>query len=209
LMNPNSCFYHADLPAMFVCSRCGRKICASCNKPYSGLTLCPNCYHSVPAAIPAAPTMSTPVVAPVGAFGPAPAVQVPVGAFGPGWYGPFPKPPLLVRWWWLPAVFVVFGASLIFINAAALLAPGFLSWVIVWLTPWITPATVYLDFIFGIILALILFGAVVMIFLKFRVLAALIIFPTAVLSLFIGGGFYAGGILGIVGGILLLLQHTQ
>ena len=105
-------------------------------------------------------------------------------------------------------MFVVFGASLIFINAAALLAPGFLSWVIVWLTPWITPATVYLDFIFGIILALILFGAVVMIFLKFRVLAALIIFPTAVLSLFIGGGFYAGAILGIVGGILLLLQHT-
>jgi hypothetical protein len=137
---------------------------------------------------------------------PIPVASAPVGAFGPGWYGPFPKPPLLVRWWWLPAVFVVFSACLITVNAAGLLAPGFETWLIVWLTPWITIGTVFLDFILGIILGIILFGAVVMILLKFRVLAALIIFPTAIVSLFIGGGFYAGAILAIVGGILLLLQ---
>ncbi|HUO41899.1 MAG TPA: hypothetical protein VMU35_02910 [Methylomirabilota bacterium] len=208
-MNPNSCFYHADLPAMFVCSRCGRKICGSCNKPYSGLTLCPNCYHSVPAPIPIAPPASAPAPpmgAPVGVFPPAPGpvAPAPVGAFGPGWYGPFPKPPLLVRWWWLPAVFVTIAAGLVIANAVALLSPGFMTFWGAFL-PWV-PALGPFNFIIGIILGIILFGAVVMIFLKFRVLAAFVIFPTAILSLFIGGGFFAGGILGIIGGILLLLK---
>jgi hypothetical protein len=45
-----------------------------------------------------------------------------------------------------------------------------------------------------------------MMFLKFRVLAAFIIFPTAIVSLFIGGGFILGGILAVLGGILLLLM---
>jgi len=208
LMNPNSCFYHADLPAMFVCSRCGRKICASCNKPYSGLTLCPSCYHSVPAAIPVAPATSAPIGAAVGAFapGPGPITTAPVGAFGPGWYGPFPKAPLLVRWWWLPAVFVAVAAGLIMANAIALLSPGFAFW---WsgLLPWVVSLAAF-NFIIGIILSLILFGAVLMIFLKFKVLAAFIIFPTAIVSIFFGGGggFFGGAILAIVGGLLLLLK---
>jgi hypothetical protein len=134
-----------------------------------------------------------------------PVAPAPVGAYGPGWYGPFPKPPLLVRWWWLPGAIVVFAAALIFVNAAALLSPGFFSWVSVWLTPWITPATVYLDFILGIILGLVLVGSIVMMFLKFRVLAAFLIFPTAILSLFVGGGFILGAILAVIAGILLLL----
>ena len=89
-------------------------------------------------------------------------------------------------------------------NAIALLSAGFTT---IWgaILPWV-PALGPFNFILGIILGLILFGAVIMIFLKFRVLAAFIIFPTAVMSLFIGGGFFAGGILGIIGGILLLLQ---
>lgn len=207
-MNSNSCFYHTDLPAMFVCSRCGRKICSSCNKPYSGLSLCPSCYHSVPVAMPVAPTTSTPVVAPVAAFGTGsvPVAPAPVGTYGPGWYGPFPKPPLLARWWWLPAAIVVFAAGLIFVDAAALLSPSFFPWSILWLTPWITPGTIYLDFILGIILGLVLVGSLVMMFLKFRVLAAFIIFPTAILSLFIGGGFILGAVLAVIAGILLLLM---
>ena len=38
------CFYHQDLPAVYVCNRCGRPICRDCAKSYSGLTLCPQCY---------------------------------------------------------------------------------------------------------------------------------------------------------------------
>jgi hypothetical protein len=89
-------------------------------------------------------------------------------------------------------------------NAVALLSPGFFA---MWgaFLPWV-PALGPFNFILGIILGLILFGAVVMIFLKFRVLAAFMIFPTAVLSLFIGGGFFAGAILGIAAGILLLVK---
>jgi len=113
---------------------------------------------------------------------------------------------LLVRWWWLPAAIVVFAAGLIFLNAAALLSPGFSLWAIMWLTPWITPATVYLDFILGIILGLVLVGSIVMMVLKFRVLAAFIIFPTAILSLFMGGGFILGAVLAVIAGILLLLM---
>jgi len=202
-MNPNSCFYHPDLPAMFVCSRCGRKICSSCNKSYSGLSLCPSCYHTVPAAANVAPMMSTP---PVGAYSTGPVPAAPVGAYGPGWYGPFAKPPLLARLWWLPAAIIVFAASLIFVNAAALLSPSFFPWSILWLTPWITPGTIYLDFILGIILGLVLVGSLVMMLLKFRVLAAFLIFPTAILSIFVGGGFFLGAILAIIAGILLLLM---
>ena len=39
-----SCYYHADLPSSFVCSRCGRSICAACNKQYGVLSLCTECY---------------------------------------------------------------------------------------------------------------------------------------------------------------------
>ena len=153
--------------------------------------------------MPVAPATSAPVAAPVGTYGAGP-VAPPVGAFGPGWYGPFPKPPLLVRWWWLPAVFVAIAAGLVIANAIALLSPAFTTFWGAFL-PWV-PALSSFNFILGIILGLILFVAVIMIFLKFRVLAAFVIFPTAILSLFIGGGFFAGGILGIIGGILLLLK---
>ena len=212
-MSLNSCFYHPNLPAMLVCFRCGRKICTSCSKSYNGMTLCPNCYHAVPAPIPVAapvpssfgspPVAPSPTPLPVGGFSP-PVTSAPVGAYGPGWYGPFPKAPLLVRWWWLPAVFVAIAAGLVIANAIALLSPGFTAFWGAFL-PWV-PALSSFNFILGIILGLILFGAVIMIFLKFRVLAAFVVFPTAVLSLFIGGGFFAGGILAIIGGILLLLK---
>jgi len=202
-MSLNSCFYHPNLPAMLICYRCGRKICVSCSHPYNGLTLCPNCYRTVPAPASApVPAPAAPTSMPVGA--------TPVAVSGPikpaGWYGPFPEVPLLVKMWWLPAAIVVFAAGLIFVNAAALLSPGFLPWSIAWITPWITPATFQLDFIIGIILGLVLVGALVIMLLKFRVLAAFLIFPTAILSLFIGGGFILGALLAVVAGILLLLM---
>lgn len=39
-----SCYYHSELPSSYVCSRCGRPICASCNKQYGVLSLCTECY---------------------------------------------------------------------------------------------------------------------------------------------------------------------
>lgn len=39
-----SCYYHDELPSSYVCSRCGRSICASCNRQYGVLSLCTECY---------------------------------------------------------------------------------------------------------------------------------------------------------------------
>ncbi len=39
-----SCYYHSELPSSYICSRCGRSICASCNKPYGVLSFCTECY---------------------------------------------------------------------------------------------------------------------------------------------------------------------
>ena len=41
---PGMCFYHQQLPAMYVCSRCGRSICRTCAKNIGGLAFCPHCY---------------------------------------------------------------------------------------------------------------------------------------------------------------------
>jgi hypothetical protein len=44
---PGSCFYHPELPSTYVCSRCGRAICAGCSKAYGVLSFCPECYWSL------------------------------------------------------------------------------------------------------------------------------------------------------------------
>jgi hypothetical protein len=127
-----------------------------------------------------------------------------VGAFRPGWYGPYGSAPLLVKWWWLPAALVAIAAGLVIANAIALLSPPFAAW---WSTflPWL-PAFSSFAFILGVVLGLVLVGAIIMIFLRFRILAAFVIFPTAILSFFIGGGFILGIILAVLGGLLLLLK---
>ena len=43
-LRQGSCYYHSDLPSSFVCSRCGRSICAACNRQYGVLSLCTECY---------------------------------------------------------------------------------------------------------------------------------------------------------------------
>jgi hypothetical protein len=95
---------------------------------------------------------------------------------------------------------------LIIINAAALLSPGF--WVLwVGFVPWVAFLGSF-AFILGIMLGLVLLGALVMLLLGFRVLAAFVIFPTAIVSLFIGGGFIAGLLLGVLAGLLLIINGT-
>lgn len=202
-MNLNSCFYHPNLPAMVVCYRCGRKICGSCNKSYNGLNLCPNCYHSVPAPMPpqmAAPQMAAPEAPPMGA-----AAYSGGGMRPAGWYGPYPKIPLFARMsGWLPLITVAIAACLIIANAVALLSPSFFSWWSSFL-PWVASLGSF-SFILGIVLGLVLVGSMIMMFLRFRILAAFIIFPTAIVSLFIGGGFIIGAILAVLAGILLLIM---
>ena len=193
-INPNSCFYHPNLPAVMVCYRCGRKICTACSKDYNGLMMCPSCYHNVPPPMPTSIPAGVPM--PVGG-GPV------AGMRPPGWYGPYMQLPMLTRFWWIPLSLVGAAAALILINGIALLSPSFFA---AWsaFLPWVAVLGTF-GFILGIVLGLVLLGAIVMVLLRFRVLAAFIIFPTAIVSLFIGGGFILGAVLAVIAGILLLL----
>ncbi|OFX15844.1 hypothetical protein A3K71_01855 [archaeon RBG_16_50_20] len=98
---------------------------------------------------------------------------------------------------------------LIILNSAALLAPSFygppVNWssIFFWM-PSLGPSYAFaIGFIIGLVL---IFGAIIMI-LGHGALADVVIFPFAIFSLIIGGGFVAGMILGIVGGIIGALKR--
>lgn len=57
------------------------------------------------------------------------------------------------------------------------------------------------------VLSLIIVGALALYFLGFRVLSAFLVFPVAIVSLFIGGGFLVGVILGVLGALLVILAQ--
>ena len=183
-MSSYTCFYHPNLPAVAVCSRCGRGTCASCSKPYGALTLCPNCFHVIPS-----PQMAPSVVS---AF---------PGAAQPGWFGPYF--PGFFGSLWFPIILVGIAAALIFMNGVALLSPAFFA---LWgsYLPWLASIG-SVSFILGIMLGLVLLGALVLILLNSKVMAAFVIFPTALVSLLIGGGFVLGAVLAVIAGILLLV----
>jgi len=54
---------------------------------------------------------------------------------------------------------------------------------------------------------MVLVGAILLYMLGFRVLSTFVIFPTAIVSLFIGGGFLIGLILAVVTGIYMLMNE--
>jgi hypothetical protein len=95
---------------------------------------------------------------------------------------------------------------LVLLNAGALLSPSFFtlwSGIFFWL-PTIGPLY---GFALGMIIGLvIIMGSIIMV-LRNGALADIIIFPFAVFSLIIGGGFIAGMLLGIVGGIIGALKR--
>jgi len=154
--------------------------------------LCPNCYHT---SVPRQPVPGAPTAAYAG-------VPVPGGGI---LYGPYPHPPFLVRFWWTPAAFMLIAAGLIFANGAALLSPAFFAtWV--GFFPWVAQLGSF-GFILGVMLSLVIVGAFVLFFLGFRVIAAFMIFPAAIVSLFIGGGFIAGIIIGVLAGMLLIINE--
>lgn len=171
---PGMCYYHANLPAVYVCNRCGRPICRDCAKAYGDLILCPQCYVAVP------PPTPQPM------------------------FLPPPPAPTRATWGFLLALV---AAILIIINAAALLSAGFynsLSGVFPWITyfgpspPWML---VSIGLILGVIVAI---GSVLMI-LGYGTIGSVVVFPAAVISLILGGGFIAGFILGIISGLLGML----
>ncbi len=222
---PGQCYYHPNLPAVYVCNRCGRSICCDDSKAYMDLVLCPQCYAGVvpmvaqqpaqaaysppqqpmaqsysqpPMAAP--PMMAPPMAGP--AFGPPP-MAPPAAA-----YPVYPPPPMYApsspRSLWGFILSVIAGI-LVILNAAALLAPGFYAmWVGVffWL-PALGPAS--LSFAIGVIIGLILVIGSILMLLGYGTIGSIVVFPMAVLSLIIGGGFVAGFVLGVLGGILGML----
>jgi hypothetical protein len=98
-------------------------------------------------------------------------------------------------------VLTLLAGILVLLNAALMLAPSFYAtWSsIFWWLPIIGPTYA---FVLGAIIGLVLIMGSIMMILGQPAIADIIIFPFAVFSLIIGGGFIAGMILGIVGGIL-------
>ncbi len=191
-----------------VCSRCGRPICSSCYKPYLDLALCPNCYHStVPRQIPAAPPAP-----PVGGLGMGPHAGpppvLPPGAVPGGiLMGPYPRIPFFWRLRWVPVVLLGLAAFLILFNGVALLySPFYTLWVAYF--PWVANLGSF-AFILGVVLGLVLLGTIVMVVLGFRVLAAFVVFPAAIVSLLIGGGFVFGVIIGVLAGLIILVREHR
>jgi len=95
---------------------------------------------------------------------------------------------------------------LVLLNGAALLAPSFYGFwsSIFW---WIPLLGQYYVFMLGLIIGLTLILSSIIMVLRSGALASMLIFPFAVFSLIIGGGFVAGMVLGIVGGIIGVLKR--
>jgi len=183
-----------------VCLRCGRRICSSCSKPYGELALCPTCYHAtamnqppVPPA-PVAPTLYAQGVPQAGPKGLPPGGVV---------YGPYPvKPGMIRRYSLLVVALLSIVSILIYANGQALLWPPFFAaWIAFF--PWVAVLGNF-SFILGLVLSLVVAGAIILYMLGFKVLAAFMVFPASIVSFFIGGGFWVGLILGVLTGIVMI-----
>jgi hypothetical protein len=100
------------------------------------------------------------------------------------------------------------SAVLIWFNADALLWwPDFYAtWVTIF--PWVAQLG-SLSFILGVILGLVIDMAVVVYAFGFGVESAFIVFPTAIISLLIGGGFLAGLIIAVLTGIFIMINEGK
>jgi hypothetical protein len=97
---------------------------------------------------------------------------------------------------------------LIILNAAALLSTSFYNlWIGIffWIPVIDASATHSLIFIIGAIIGLILVIGSILMLLGYGTIGSVVVFPLAVLSLIVGGGFVAGFVLGVLGGILGML----
>ena len=198
---PGQCFYHPSLPAVYVCNRCGRSICRDDSKTYMDLVLCPQCYQGV---VPMAGPQPQPTFAPQA---PPPMVSAPPPMMSYPMFAPQPSSP---RALWGFILSMIAGI-LVILNAAALLATSFYNlwvgvffWIPVIDNP-VTDPTHGLIFAIGAIIGLILVIGSILMLLGYGTIGSIVVFPLAVLSLIIGGGFVAGFVLGVLGGILGML----
>lgn len=123
---------------------------------------------------------------------------------GPPIFAPPPFAPGTPRALWGFILSMIAGI-LVILNAAALLSPGFYAlWssIFFWL-PAVGPPS--LAFAIGAIIGLILVIGSLLMLLGYGTIGSIVVFPLAVLSLIIGGGFVAGFVLGVLGGILGML----
>jgi hypothetical protein len=104
-------------------------------------------------------------------------------------------------------ILTLLSGVLVLLNSAALLSPSFFAiWSSVFF--WLPTIGQTYAFVLGALIGLtLIFGAIIMA-LSNGALADVIVFPFAIFSLMIGGGFIAGMILGILGGILALLRRN-
>lgn len=90
---------------------------------------------------------------------------------------------------------------LIIVNSAALISAGFWAlWIQVFF--WLPVIGPNLAFAIGVIFGLIVVVGSLLMILGYGTIGSIVVFPLAVLSLIVGGGFVAGFILGVIGGIL-------
>ena len=93
---------------------------------------------------------------------------------------------------------------MIYANGEALLwPPFFFPWAAFF--PWVA-ALGNFGFILGVVLSLVISGAIFLYMLGYPVLAAFMVFPAAIVSLFIGGGFIVGLVLGVLTGIFMIMN---
>jgi len=108
----------------------------------------------------------------------------------------------------IAVVLSLLSGILVLLNTAALLAPSFWS---MWSATffWLPTIGVSYAFMLGAIIGLTLVLGAIIMAIGNGALADVIIFPFAIFSLIIGGGFIAGMLLGIVGGILALVRRSR
>ena len=163
------------------------------NQPQSAASIAPTLYaQGVPQGVPQGAPQGLPQGVPPGGVV----------------YGPFPaqaKPHRFRRYSLLAVLLLLTSASLIFANAAALLWPGFFAtWIVFF--PWVLQLGSF-NFILGVVLGLIILGAAFLYMLGYRVLSAFMVFPAAIVSFLIGGGFVVGLVLGVLTGIYMVMNE--
>jgi hypothetical protein len=129
---------------------------------------------------------------------------MPYAAAPPPFYGPAFMGPAPARALW-GFILSILGGILVIVNAAALLSDTFWDlWIEIffWLPTIDTSANHGLAFAIGVVIGLIIVVGSIMMILGYGTIGSIVVFPLAVLSLVIGGGFVAGFVLGIIGGIL-------
>jgi DNA-directed RNA polymerase subunit RPC12/RpoP len=156
---PGMCYYHSNLPAQYICSRCGRAICRDDARMYGDLVMCPQCYAgivpiSVPQPPPAyqggypqappqappmppmgAPMMGAPMGAPMmGAPMGAPMMGAPLGP--PGFPIPIMPPKPSATWGFILSLIAGIVAIIAGAAATAILWTN-LAIVPAWLSPYI------------------------------------------------------------------------